>query len=1159
MTNIRLNGRCFIAGVILAAVVWCGPNAHAQEQEPSQQPVDTAVVTATPDLTTARIKAKIDEIEARKDLEAATRDQALALYRKALASLEATDANRKAAEEFRKAIEESPKKTASVKKELDELLSTESSRILKLSASTGGMSLADIEQRITTVQGESAKLDSELTRLDTALRDIASRSTAARTEQTEEQKKLDTLSEKTSADDSEGSSILAEAKRASIATQRLASSSKISLLEQEAISLPARKALISASRDLVAAQLEALQKIIPILEARANALRQSDAETRKAKAKRTSRELADKHPILQDYAKATSGLHETHLALTRLIEKAQREQAAVSADIARFKETLASAQQILEIGSVGSDLGEYLRKMRDQLPAISVLDERIKDREGDIIEARLQRLNVEQRRRALLEPVQASNRVFSDAGLQSEEERNELRPTLEKLMVARREALEQLSETRALEIEQLAKLNAGFRELKSHTEQLQELLNSRLLWLPTSAPLGATWRDQIWSSATWLIDGQNWKVVGQVLWDRVLQLLFPGVLVLIGCFLVLMFRKTLLLRLDDIAASVGKVSKDNLQLTPRALLITAVLSMPLPLIMGYVGWLLTRPPNEQEFAVAVGNGLVSAAIVLFVMRFVRNLCLPSGLLHKHFEWADRECRAISRNLRRLALVIVPVSFLLHTIDASNSQAYRDGLGRLAFIVGAIALSIFVFRIFRPRKHFIASRLSQEGAFWLTRGIWYPALVALPLVLAALAVFGYYDSAIQLQMRLAVSVAIVFLGLLAFAVGIRELLVLRRRLEVVRAQERRKKASETAVAIAETVASGDASPHVIDDSEVNVASISEQTRNLLAMLTLVAIGAGLWLTWKPLLPALGQLDQIALWTQTITTDAGTKVVPVTLFNLLIGIAIGIVTIVAARNLPGLLEFTLLQRMAIDAGTRYAITSISRYIIITVGIVVAFQSIGADWSQLQWIIAALGVGVGFGLQEIVANFISGLIILFERPIRVGDTVTVGDVSGTVTRIQIRATSITDWDNREILVPNKSLITDRVTNWTLSEPVTRLLFKVGVAYGTDTDRTQDVIMQAIQANELALTTPPPSVLFLGFGDSSLDFEVRVFVAQPSQRLRALHELHTGIYRALNENGIEIPFPQRDLHLKLREVADAVDAGQGRPAAGSRNEAAE
>jgi len=147
----------------------------------------------------------------------------------------------------------------------------------------------------------------------------------------------------------------------------------------------------------------------------------------------------------------------------------------------------------------------------------------------------------------------------------------------------------------------------------------------------------------------------------------------------------------------------------------------------------------------------------------------------------------------------------------------------------------------------------------------------------------------------------------------------------------------------------------------------------------------------------------------------------------------------------------------------------------------------------------------------------------------------------LSGTVSRIQIRATSITDWDNREILVPNKALITDKVMNWTLTDSVTRLLVQVGIAYGSDTQLAQKVMLDVVKANPMVLVTPQPTVFFLGFGDSSLNYEVRAFVALPAHRLPVLHDLHVGIEHALREHGIQIPFPQRDLHLKFSDVAEA------------------
>jgi potassium efflux system protein len=176
----------------------------------------------------------------------------------------------------------------------------------------------------------------------------------------------------------------------------------------------------------------------------------------------------------------------------------------------------------------------------------------------------------------------------------------------------------------------------------------------------------------------------------------------------------------------------------------------------------------------------------------------------------------------------------------------------------------------------------------------------------------------------------------------------------------------------------------------------------------------------------------------------------------------------------------------------------------------------------------------VGLGFGLKEIFANFFSGLIILFERPVRIGDTVTIGDVSGTVARIRIRSTTITDWDNKELVIPNQNLVVEPLINWTLSDQITRITFKVGIAYGPEIERAHRLMSDTVAAHPLVLPEPSSTVLFTGFGDSALEFQVRAFVKEQAQRLQVIHELHMDLAKALAAGGIEIPFPQRDLHLR-------------------------
>ena len=203
-------------------------------------------------------------------------------------------------------------------------------------------------------------------------------------------------------------------------------------------------------------------------------------------------------------------------------------------------------------------------------------------------------------------------------------------------------------------------------------------------------------------------------------------------------------------------------------------------------------------------------------------------------------------------------------------------------------------------------------------------------------------------------------------------------------------------------------------------------------------------------WGDAVPAFSVFDEVTLWSTTSVVDGAERMVPVYPANVLLSVLIAIAGYFTAMSLPSLLDIILIKHGRVSAGGRHAITTLSRYVIVAIATLFVLSALGARSSQLTWAAAELGVGIGFGLQEIVANFISGIILLFERPMRVGDVVTIGDASGTVTRIRIRATTIRDRDRKELIVPNKEFITGRLLNWTLTDDVTRVLLNVGVAYG-------------------------------------------------------------------------------------------------------------
>jgi small-conductance mechanosensitive channel len=238
--------------------------------------------------------------------------------------------------------------------------------------------------------------------------------------------------------------------------------------------------------------------------------------------------------------------------------------------------------------------------------------------------------------------------------------------------------------------------------------------------------------------------------------------------------------------------------------------------------------------------------------------------------------------------------------------------------------------------------------------------------------------------------------------------------------------------------------------------------------------------------------------------------------------------------ASRLLQKLFIVHLLNRFNLDKSTQYNLTRVIHYIIMITGAVVAFQFIGINLSGLAVIFGLLSVGIGFGLQNIVSNFISGLILLFERPVKIGDRVTVGDTQGDVLSINMRSTTIRSLNNISIIVPNSDLITTQVINWSHGDPKVRLDVDIGVSYESDLDSVLKTLQEIASENQDVLKKPEPEVIFMNFGDSSWNFQLRVWLKDPYDYYRIRSDINCSIVRKFRKNKIEIPFPQRDLHIR-------------------------
>jgi potassium efflux system protein len=651
----------------------------------------------------------------------------------------------------------------------------------------------------------------------------------------------------------------------------------------------------------------------------------------------------------------------------------------------------------------------------------------------------------------------------------------------------------------------------------------QRLLEQRLFWLPSASLVGVDTFGELYDSAAWLFAQLQPGAVGKAISSSFSER--SGRILLIALLLtaLLIRRRAIKNNLTTNAQYIGNVGHDRTLFSLLALVNSVLLALPGVLVFALAALLLME---GNDFLAALSKGFTAAAFITFLLSFIHNVARRQGLGESHFHWHIPPLLVIRRKMPTLMALVIPFTIIITTINsASEGSQFDDSLGRLLFVIVSVAMAVFAQRIMS------AVRASKSNSGFLL--FLHILAVSAPLVLVAASLLGYQYTALELERNMFITICWLAFITLLYYLGLRALSVRERRLTLERLQEQRVAEQKLAEAREVSEATNQEIPQVPDMPAMNLKDINQQSSSLLRLVLFVLALTGLFFLWSGIFPALQLFNDITLWTIAADVGGGDPL-PITLADLLLAFLIAAGTVLAVKNLPGTLEVMVLSRMNLQPGSGYAITTISTYLLVLTGVVVCLAVIGVQWSKLQWLIAALGVGLGFGLQEIVANFVSGIILLFERPIRVGDTVTIDDITGTVTRIRIRATTLVDWDRKEQIIPNKTFVTQDLTNWTLSDPITRVILRVGVAYGSDVDRVQALLADVAQANERVAEDPAPAVFCVGLGDSSINFEVRVFVRDLVDIMPLSHEIHASMAKALEDAGISIPFPQRDIHVR-------------------------
>ncbi|MFS1562270.1 MAG: miniconductance mechanosensitive channel MscM [Candidatus Arsenophonus phytopathogenicus] len=797
------------------------------------------------------------------------------------------------------------------------------------------------------------------------------------------------------------------------------------------------------------------------------------------------------------------------------IEQRQRQ---TSSDIRTVRQALGTIREQAQWLSSSTTLGEALRAQLYHLPEIPK-NQQI-DRE--IINKRVDRLQYQD----MLENLDSNNKENEEKQAEIKNLTPEQTQIYDSLIQTRKELLSSIISGYDSEILELTKLYVAANQLTDALTDIKDATHRYMFWIADTDPISLNYPITIVKDLTRLLSLDTLSQLSGAI--RVIFASKDTLLYLLAAVTIVIFSisthqhyNNFLLRAST---RIGKVTQDRFALTLRTVFWSILIALPLPILWSAIGYGL-QSAWQFPMATAISSGVRATTPVLWVFMISATFALPNGLFISHFGWSEENIKRAMRYYQLSIFVIVPLMMALITFEYYNDREFAPSLGRLCFLLLCIALSLITHNLKRVGVPLYLDR-HGSGENAISNMLWLLLIIA-PIFSAVAALLGYLSTSQELLARLETSVAIWFFLLIIYHIIRRWMSIQRRKIAFERAKQRRADIlAQRAKDEGDNNSSGEGLAD-IEESAIDLDTISAQSLGLVrSILTMVAL-VSLILIWSELHSAFSFLENIRLWNVTTTVNGVDTIQPITLSSLFITILIIIITAQLIRNLPALLELALLQHLDLTPGTGYAITTLTKYTIALIGSLVGFSMLGIEWSKLQWLIAAMGVGLGFGLQEIFANIISGLMILFEKPIRIGDTVTIRDLTGSITKINTRATTLTDWDRKEIIVPNKAFITEQFINWSLSDTITRIVLTIPAPADVDSTEISQILLNAAEKTPMILTNPAPEVYLVDLQQGIQIFELRIYAAEMGHRMPARHKVHQNILIGFAQHGITLPFP--------------------------------
>lgn len=1048
--------------------------------------------TITAPITIGTIEQAINNLPAKK-LPENELTQAKANLEQALQFAKSRDENQAKLADLKKQVTEAPEKSISYRNQLDELTAKPATPI------TNDPKLADeaLQQRYNENNDNLNNWQIELTNANNTVSHTQSRPEQNQLTITSLQSRLQEIASQLKSSQTEEVKLRLQAEQASINAQ-------INLLRLEISSSSVLQEYSTSLRNLLTERMQRteqeniqLQNII--------------SERRLTATEKTVQDLAqDKDSQSNDLLKNES---KTNVELSEYLLQSNNKLNEITKLNTKYKQQLDTTKHIEETlteqvnalkGSTG--LFQILNQQKQSLPTVTEND----FSPEDIANFRLYQFQLNQEREKFVSPSNYVNKLLANTSAAADDN---LRQSLLELARIRQQLFTDLQTALNSLTTETVNLQLTTQQLTTKVTQLSATIDEKMFWLPSNPTIDLNWlklaphrlKDQI-SSISWSDTISN---IFSGLIDRP-WIFIPVVLLIIA---LLWKRKDISQRIKALNKEVGNVRNDSQKHTPLVILFNALLALPVSLTLALAGSALLLDGRGMNYA--YGSTLLELALGWLFFYTAYRLLSPNNVAILHFEWGEQQVAEMRTHILQLGTL----SLILMTVVTLASQKLdnltSDALGIITIIICYLLMAlVLAYTLFsNSMRHYLSP----------IRRLMAMVIVLLPIVLMITTIMGYYYTSLRLTDRLIETFYAVLIWVVTEATLIRGLSVAARRIAYQRALDKRQKSREQ---------NKEGEEEVIEEPVLDIHAINQQSLRLIRLALLVTFGCTLYFIWSDVLAVFSYLDTITIY-QYFAPD-GVTLVPLTLKIFIIAIIVAIVTIVLTRNLPGLLEVLILSRLNLERGISYAATTLLSYIIIALGVSLSLGLLGVSWSKLQWLVAALSVGLGFGLQEIFANFVSGIILLFERPMRIGDRITISGVTGTVNRIQIRATRMTDGDKKEVIIPNKTFVTGQLINWTLTDTITRITLQIGVDYNSDIEKVKRLLLQIANEDTRVIRDPGPAVSFVSFGTDALNLELTMLVNEISDRGAATDEINCKILTRFAAENINMPFHQVEITLK-------------------------